>query len=255
MHQVTSEFDQRDRQDENWSIPTNMEGRNDMRQEIQGIAPAPSPSEGQFTDWSSLGSPHARISPYDTSNRGEQNANQPDRQTTQSGSVPTREDVTRDCSQEEVIIAPRICQQPDEQNAQMIDKGTNTLNVEARSQSDEIRTTLESNVQTTQPVVDVVPSTSMNHFPNMSISISEYDSGTLRGSYARPQRLRMQGNLAIPQLDGLPSIPSRNQGRVTANIRVEQDSPHDGAYLQATSTSNRREYPGDSIDDNQSYRS
>ena len=46
MHQVTSEIDQRDRQDENWSIPTNMEGRNDIRQELQRIPPAPSPSEG-----------------------------------------------------------------------------------------------------------------------------------------------------------------------------------------------------------------
>ena len=57
MHQTTSENDQRDRQDENWSIPTNKEGRNDTRQEPQGIPPAPSPSEGRFTDWSSLGSP------------------------------------------------------------------------------------------------------------------------------------------------------------------------------------------------------
>ena len=57
MHQMTSENDQRDRQDETWSIPTNMEGRGDTRQEPQGIPPAPSPPEGRFTDWSSLGSP------------------------------------------------------------------------------------------------------------------------------------------------------------------------------------------------------
>ena len=31
-----------------------------------------------------------------------------------------------------------------------------------------------------------------NQFLNMNISISEYDSGTLRGSYARPQELGMQ---------------------------------------------------------------
>ena len=42
---------------------------------------------------------------------------------------------------------------------------------------------------------------------------------------------------------------------MTANVRVEQDCPHDGAYLQGTSTSNRREYPGDSSNDNWSYRS
>ena len=60
--------------------------------------------------------------------------------------MPTREDISRDHSQEEVIIVPRICQQPNEQNAQMIDMEINTLNVKARSQSDEIRTTLENNV-------------------------------------------------------------------------------------------------------------
>ena len=44
-----------------------MEGRNDTRQEPQGILPAPSPS--RFTDWSSLGFPHARTSPHGTPNR------------------------------------------------------------------------------------------------------------------------------------------------------------------------------------------
>ena len=118
---MTSENDQRDRQDENWSIPTNMEGRYDTRQEPQGIPPAPSPSEGRFTDWSSLGSPHARTSPHGAPNREiEQSVNQPDQWATQSGSSPTREEAARDCSQEGVIIPPRICQQPDEQSAQMI---------------------------------------------------------------------------------------------------------------------------------------
>ena len=37
MHWMTSENGQRERQDENWSIPTNMEERNDTRQEPQGI--------------------------------------------------------------------------------------------------------------------------------------------------------------------------------------------------------------------------
>ena len=145
MYWTTSENGQRERQDENWSIPTNMEGRNDIRQEPQGIPPAPSPS--RFTDWSSLGSPHARTPPHGAPNREiEQSANQLDQWATQSGSVPTREESARDRSQEEVIIPPRICHQPDEQSAQMIDMGTNTLYIEARSQRNGIRTALESNV-------------------------------------------------------------------------------------------------------------
>ena len=155
-----------------------------------------------------------RTSPHDAPNRGiEQSANQPDQWATQSGSVPTREEAAREHSQEEVIISPRICQKPDEQSVQTIDMGTNTLNIEARSQRDGIRTALESNMQATQPIVDVIPPAGMNEqiqFPDMNISISEYDSEILRGSHARPQEPGMQESLAKPQLDGPPSIPSRN---------------------------------------------
>ena len=203
MHRMTSENDQRDRQDENWSMPTNMEERNNIRQEPQGIAPGISPSEGRFTNWSSLGSPHARTVPHDAPNREiEQSTNQPDQHIAQSGSVPMREEAARNNSQEEVIIPPRICQQPDEQSAQMIDTRTNTLNIEVR-----------------------------------------------------PQELRMQENLVIPQLDGLPTIPGRNQGETLENIRTGQNYPHDGTYLQRMTTSNKREYLGDSSGDNRSYRS
>ena len=37
-------------------------------------------------------------------------------------------------------------------------------------------------------------------------------------------------------------------------IRIVQDYPCDGTYFQGISASNRREYQGDSSDDNQSYR-
>ena len=155
-----------------------------------------------------------RTSPHGTPNREiEQSANQPDQWATQSESAPTREEAARDHSQEEVIIPPRICQQPNEQRAQLIDMGTITLSIEARSQRDGIKTALESNVQANQPLVDVILPTGMNEqiqFPHMNISISEYDSGTLRGCHARPQGLGMQENLAIPQLDGPSTIPSRN---------------------------------------------
>ena len=48
------------RQDGNWLLPTHVEGRNDMRQESQ-MPPDPLPS--RFSDWSSLGSPHAQELP------------------------------------------------------------------------------------------------------------------------------------------------------------------------------------------------
>ena len=140
----------------------------------------------------------------------------------------------------------------------MMDMGTNTLDIEARFQRDGIRTALESNVQATRPLVDVILPTGINEqvqVPNINISVSEYESETLRGSHARPQEPGIQENSDIPQLDGPPSIPSRNQGRMIENIRIGQDYPHDGTYLQGPPTSNRREYLADSSDDNRSYRS
>ena len=81
-----------------------------------------------FTDWSSLGSPHVRTSPHSAPNREtEQSASQPDQWATQSGSAPNREKAARDHSQGEVIIPPRICQQSEEQNAQMIEMEPNPL--------------------------------------------------------------------------------------------------------------------------------
>ena len=83
------------------------------------MSPAPSPS--RFTDWHSLGSPHARTSPHSIPHREmEQSVSQPNQLIVQSGTVPNREEATRAHSQEEVIIPPRICQQSEEQNAQMI---------------------------------------------------------------------------------------------------------------------------------------
>ena len=88
----------------------------------------------------------------------------------------------------------------------------------------------------------------------MNTSVSENDSETLRGSHVRSQEPGMQENLAIPQVDGLPSIPSRNRRVMPDNVRIGQNYQHDGTYLQGVSTSNRREYLGDSSDDNGSYR-
>ena len=80
-----------------------------------------------------------RTVPHDAPNREiEQSTNQHDQLIAQSGSAPTREEAARDNSQEEVISPPGTCQQPDEQSAQMIDTGTNTLNIEVRPQ--ELRT-------------------------------------------------------------------------------------------------------------------
>ena len=117
-----------------------MEGRNDTRQESR-VPPAPLPL--RFSDWSSLGSPHARTSPHSVSNREmEQNVNIPNWLNVQSGTAP-REETIRANSQEEVIVPPQISQQSEEQNVEMIEMECNPLNIEVRTQRDGIGTDRE----------------------------------------------------------------------------------------------------------------
>ena len=57
MHTVRN---QQDRQEEEWSVPTSIERREDdtVRQESKRAPPTPPPLEDRlFTDWSSLDSP------------------------------------------------------------------------------------------------------------------------------------------------------------------------------------------------------
>ena len=72
ISQVNTERDQQDRQEEEWSVPTSIERREDdtVRQESHRAPPTPPPSEDRlFTDWSSLDSPQARTSPQNPSVR------------------------------------------------------------------------------------------------------------------------------------------------------------------------------------------
>ena len=60
ISQVHTVRNQQDRQEEEWSVLTSIERREDdtVRQELQRAPPTPPPSEDRlFTDWSSLDSP------------------------------------------------------------------------------------------------------------------------------------------------------------------------------------------------------
>ena len=70
--QAPTDRPQPDRQEEDWSIPTNVERREDTeRCEIQAPPPdVPSPMEERlFTDWSSMDSPRERVSQRNQSAR------------------------------------------------------------------------------------------------------------------------------------------------------------------------------------------
>ena len=66
ISEVNTERNQQDRHEEEWSVPTSIERREDdtVRQESHRAPPTPPPSEDRlFTNWSSLDSPQARTSP------------------------------------------------------------------------------------------------------------------------------------------------------------------------------------------------
>ena len=183
-------------------------------------APAPLPS--RFSDWSSLGSPHARTSPHSISNREvEQNVNIPNQLNVQSGTAP-REETIRADSQEEVIVSPQISQQSEEHNVQMIEMEPNPLNIEVRTQRDGIGTDRESNVPIIQPSGNVIPPTGLGEpmlIPNVSTG-SENNFETLRDSHLRSQEQGLQEILVIPPVDRLTSIPSRDRRIISENIRI-----------------------------------
>ena len=86
--------------------------------------------------------------------------------------------------------------------------------------------------------------------PHINLSISGYDPESLRDSHARTQDTGIRES--IPQLDGPVSVPSRTRRRLSENMSFEQGYLQEGIYLQGTSASCRREYPGEGSDDTHS---
>ena len=109
--QITSERDQQDRWEEEWSLPTSVERREEgilIRQESpHRTPPTPTPSEYRlFTDWSSAGSPHVRMPPQSVlvTETG-LNINQPVNQTNQPGSERAQIGSTRNGLQDDIIVS------------------------------------------------------------------------------------------------------------------------------------------------------
>ena len=177
---------------------------------MQRAPPTSPPSEDRlFTDWSSLDSPQARITPQNASVRDiEQDINQPDNQTMQSGSEPAQIEATENALHDNVT-SPSTRQQLDQVGARLIDMGTNTSDIEVRPQRDGARV-IESdgdNVQVSCPYVDVILPSGMTEqmtMPHINLSISQYDPESLRGSHTRSHDTEIQET--ITQLDGPVSV-------------------------------------------------
>ena len=100
---------ERDRQEEEWSIPASVERRNESlvgQELLHMIPPAPAPSEDRFTDWNSLGFPCVRMLPQSVL-VGETgpDINQPVNQTTLSGSEQAQIGAMGNALQDDIIVS------------------------------------------------------------------------------------------------------------------------------------------------------
>ena len=159
------------------------------------------------------------------------------------------------------VSFPRTCQQPDKVGVRMTDMGTNTSDVKARPHIDGPRVvTLNANIQTPLLIVDIMIPTGGEDpiaLPQIHLSISGYRPNSLRDSQLGSLDVRTQEVSVLPQVDGPASIPMRRhvRGRASESTRImEWEYSQDGMHLPGMSISCRREYLGDSSNDNRSYR-
>ena len=130
------------------------------------------------------------------------------------------------------------------------------MDVEVRPHRDGARLlTSDANAQASLPIVDVMlPSGGGDQLAisQINLSISGYEPDSLRGYHIRSPAMRAQEISIIPQLDGPVSLQTRDpiRRRVPEDSRFEGgEYSQGGTYLQGSSISQRREYPGESSDD------
>ena len=230
---------QQNRQEEEWSIPTNVERReNDTERHESSRAPPPGlpPTEDRlFTDWSSIDSPRERTSHCSVSARNiVPNVNQPDNQTDQPGSEPARIEAMGN-TLGDVMTFPSACQQPSQVGTRLIDRETNMSEVEVRTQREKTRIDDSSTNEV------IIPNDRNTQMPASHSGLSSYDTKITGGSNIRTHTTEM-----IPQLDGPTSVHSRK--RIIENVRTEQET------IQRTAVIPRREYPDDSSNNSHGNR-
>ena len=213
---------QQNRQEDEWSIPASVERRKDntLRRELQRAPPTFPQSEDQlFTDWSSLDFPRTRTSPRDVSVRYiEQNGNQPNNQTIQSGSEPAQIQMIGNALLDSETSSSTH-QQLDQEGVRLIDVGVNIPEVEVRSQRDgaELVELDDDNVQISCPHVEVLPLTDaieQIHVPRIDLLTFRYNPESIRDSCMSTYDSGTWKT--IPQLDGPIAVPSRlRRGRIS----------------------------------------
>ena len=167
---------QPDRQEEDWSIPTNVERREDIeRHETSQWPPldVPPPTEERlFTDWSSIDSPRERISQHNQSAKSVE-PNMTVIQTEQPTVDPAGNEVLGNTLSDMMTI-PSTCQQLSQVGTRFVDREINMSEVEVRPQREKMRTDIKHSHSRGVQV------------PTSHSDLSSHDTDIVGGSPARP---------------------------------------------------------------------
>ena len=128
---MQTERTQQDRQEEEWSIPTNVERReNDTVKHESPRAPPPPTEDRLFTDWSSYRLPlEERTSQHNVSaGNTEQSISQTDNQPDQPRTEPARIEAMGN-TLGEVMTFSSACRQPSQVGVRLIDREINMSEV------------------------------------------------------------------------------------------------------------------------------
>ena len=164
----------------------------------------------------------------------EPNINQTDNQTNQPGSELARIEAMGNIPSD-VMTFPSACQQPSQVGARLIDRETNTSEVEVRTQREETRI---DNLSSNEVIISNDRDTQM---PTSHSGLSSYDTKITGGSPIRTCIAEM-----IPQLDSHTSVHTRR--RISENVRTEQET------IQRSTVVPRGGYPDESDSDSHDNR-
>ena len=223
--QAPTDRPQPDRQEEDWSIPINVERREDTeRCEISQVPPPdiPPPTEERlFTDWSSIDSPGERVTQCNQSARSVE-PNMTVIQTEQPTIDPEGNEVLGYILSDMMTI-PSTPQQLSQVGTRFVDRETNTSEVGVRPQREETRTDIKYRHSKGVQV------------PTSHSDLSSHDIDIVGGSPTRPCITDI-----MLQLDGPTSVHARR--------RPEQD------FLCRTARMPRGGYPYESDSDSHDNR-
>ena len=249
MLQRTLEYS---RQDRNWLTSTHVEGRSNIRHDLQ-MPPDPVPS--RFSDWSSLGSTHARTSPHSALDiRVEQNENIQNQLRVPSAVVSRPERVRTNFS-DEVIICHQTDQPREEQSVPAVVELT-PLSTEVGTPRNDVDSNEENEDNIPPPQVSGSVRPSLN-VDDLILSQNIHQelvniSDSSRGSHVRSQNINIREISSIPPVERVISNSDRQM--LTENISSMQYHPHEGIHPHRILTANRRDSPDDSSDDTRSLR-